>query len=102
MSNQSSGNNNDIRKQSLRMLLNRFSGGSSDRSVSFTSISMYAFGLSGVWSASGVGILPFKVLEALEQGSVEIFSYALDKNGALGLDIWFSRVCPVLQIILLR
>lgn len=67
------------------MLLNRFSGGSSDRSVSFTSISMYAFGLSGVWSASGAGILPFKVLEALEQGSVEIFSYALDKNGALGV-----------------
>ena len=46
---------------------------------------MYAFGLSGVWTASGAGILPFKVLEALELGNVEIFGYALDKNGALGV-----------------
>jgi len=90
VSNQSSGNSNDIRKRSLRALLSRVTGGSggsgrSDHSISFTNISIYAFGLSGVWTASGAGILPFKVLEALEQESVEILGYALDKNGALGV-----------------
>lgn len=52
---------------------------------SFTNLSLYAFGLSGVWTGVGSGILPFKVLEALELGGVEILGYALDKNGALGL-----------------
>lgn len=90
MSNQTSGKTNDIRKRSLRARLSRVTGGSGNsgsgnRSISFTSISIYAFGLSGVWTASGAGILPFKVLEALEQGSVEIFGYGLDKNGALGV-----------------
>ena len=84
VSNQASGNTNDIRKRSLRARLNRVAGSSSRGSISFTSLSIYAFGLSGVWTASGAGILPFKVLEALEQGGVEIFGYALDKNGALG------------------
>ena len=90
MSNQTSGKTNDIRKRSLRARLSRVTGGSGNsgsgnRSISFPSISIYAFGLSGVWTASGAGILPFKVLEALEQGSVEIFGYGLDKNGALGV-----------------
>jgi MFS family permease len=85
VSKQASGNTNDIGKRSLRTRLSRVIGGSSSGSISFTSISIYAFGLSGVWTASGAGILPFKVLEALEQGSVEIFGYALDKNGALGI-----------------
>ncbi len=52
---------------------------------SFTNLSFYAFGFSGVWTGVGSGILPFKVLEALEFGRVEILGYALDKNGALGL-----------------
>lgn len=52
---------------------------------SFTNLSFYAFGLSGVWTSVGSGILPFKVLEALEVGRVEVLGYALDKNGALGL-----------------
>ena len=52
---------------------------------SFTNLSFYAFGLSGVWTGVGSGILPFKVLEALELGTVEIVGYSLDKNGALGL-----------------
>ena len=52
---------------------------------SFTNLSFYAFGLSGVWIGIGSGILPFKVLEALELGRVELLGYTLDKNGALGL-----------------
>lgn len=52
---------------------------------SFTNLSFYAFGLSGVWTGVGSGILPFKVLEALELGDIEVLGYALDKNGALGL-----------------
>jgi len=52
---------------------------------SFTNLSLYAFGLSGVWTGVGAGILPFKVLEALELGPIEVFGYALNKNGALGL-----------------
>lgn len=52
---------------------------------SFNNLSLYAFGLSGVWTGIGSGILPFKVLEALELGRIELLGYALDKNGALGL-----------------
>ena len=52
---------------------------------SFTNLSFYAFGLSGVWTGVGSGILPFKVLEALDMRTVEVLGYTLDKNGALGL-----------------
>ena len=52
---------------------------------SFTNLSIYAFGISGVWTGVASGILPFKVLEALELGRIEVLGYALDKNGALGL-----------------
>ena len=55
------------------------------KSRNFSNLSLYAFGLSGVWTGVGTGILPFKVLEALEAGQIEILGYALDKNGALGM-----------------
>ena len=51
----------------------------------YANLSIYAFGLSGVWTGVGSGILPFKVLEVLEKQNVEILGYALDKNGALGI-----------------
>jgi MFS family permease len=66
-------------------LFRRAIGGTQSGSHSFTNLSIYSFGLSGVWTGIGAGILPFKVLEALELGRVEILGYALDKNGALGI-----------------
>ena len=48
-------------------------------------MSLYAFGLSGVWTGIGSAILPFKVIEVLEVSNVEILGYQLDKNGVLGL-----------------
>ena len=67
---------------------------------SFTNLSLYAFGLSGVWTGVGSGILPFKVLEVLEHSSVEILGYGLDKNGALGLlSLIGLSVAAVVQLI---
>ncbi|MEX0926751.1 MAG: MFS transporter [Dehalococcoidia bacterium] len=54
-------------------------------SASLTNLSAYAFGLSGLWTGVGTGILPFKVLEIIESNPVIIFGYQLDKNGTLGL-----------------
>ena len=52
---------------------------------SFTNLSVYSFGLSGLWTAVGSVILPFKILEILEIGTIEILGQPLDKNGALGV-----------------
>ena len=60
-------------------------GKSRPGSPNLSNLSIYAFGLSGVWTGIGAGILPFKVIEALELGNMSILGYALDKNGALGL-----------------
>ena len=51
----------------------------------YANLSIYAFGLSGVWTGIGSGILPFKVLEVIESENVEILGYILEKNGALGI-----------------
>ena len=48
-------------------------------------MSVYSFGLSGLWTAVGSVILPFKILEILEIGTIEILGQPLDKNGALGV-----------------
>ena len=67
---------------------------------SFTNLSFYAFGLSGVWTGIGSGILPFKVLEALELGRVELLGYTLDKNGALGLiSLVGLSIAAVIQLL---
>ena len=52
---------------------------------SFTNLSLYSFGLSGLWTAVGSVILPFKILEVLEIGTINVFGQMLDKNGALGV-----------------
>jgi MFS family permease len=78
-------NDDESEERSLGSLFRRATGGSGSGSNNFTNLSIYAFGLSGVWTGVGAGILPFKVLEVLDAGSVEIVGYALDKNGALGI-----------------
>ena len=52
---------------------------------SFTNLSLYTFGLSGIWTAVGSVVLPFKILDVLEVGTIEVFGQILDKNGALGV-----------------
>ena len=52
---------------------------------SFTNLSLYSFGLSGLWTAVGSVILPFKILEVLEIDTINVFGQILDKNGALGV-----------------
>jgi MFS family permease len=85
MSNPSDDNSGEIERHTGSSLFQRVSGKSRSGSHNFTNLSIYAFGLSGVWTGIGAGILPFKVLEALELGRVEILGYAFDKNGALGI-----------------
>lgn len=54
---------------------------------SLINLSIYAAGLSGMWTALGTPILPIKIEEILENGST-IFGITFDednKNGALGL-----------------
>lgn len=53
--------------------------------VNLVDLSAYAFGLSGLWNGIGGVVLPFKVLEILEDGSAIALGYSLDKNGTLGL-----------------
>lgn len=90
MSNQIRKNSDESEAPSRGSLFRRGSllrsiSGSGSGANNFTNLSIYAFGFSGVWTGVGAGILPFKVLEALDAGRIEIFGYALDKNGALGL-----------------
>ena len=79
-----------MEKQSVKIFFQRtFSGykfGSSRPGhPSYTNLSIYAFGLSGLWTGVGSGVLPFKVLQVLESQNVELLGYGLDKNGALGV-----------------
>ena len=85
MSNQFNDNAGDLQERSRRSLYRRAIDGTRGGSNNFTNLSLYAFGLSGVWTGIGAGILPFKVLEALELGDVSVVGYSLDKNGALGV-----------------
>ena len=85
MSNRIGKNRKDDGERSRWSSINRVLGGSRKGRHNFTNLSIYAFGLSGVWTGVGAGILPFKVLESLEAGRVEILGYNLDKNGALGM-----------------
>ena len=85
MSNRIGKNRKDDGKRSRWSSVSRALGNSRKGQHNFTNLSIYAFGLSGVWTGVGAGILPFKVLEALEAGRVEMLGYSLDKNGALGM-----------------
>jgi MFS family permease len=85
VSNRIGNTNEEINDLSRWSVFKRALPSRKQRSRNFSNLSLYAFGLSGVWTGVGSGILPFKVLEALEAGRVEVFGYALDKNGALGL-----------------
>jgi MFS family permease len=85
MTHQSGNNPLEVEERSLRSLFMRAFGKSRPGSPNLSNLSIYAFGLSGVWTGIGAGILPFKVIEALELGNISILGYALDKNGALGL-----------------
>lgn len=56
-------------------------------SGSLVNISLYAVGLSGLWTALGTPLLPIKIEEILADGS-SILGFAFDendKNGALGI-----------------
>ena len=85
MTHQPGNNPLEVEERSLRSLFMRAFGKSRPGSPNLSNLSIYAFGLSGVWTGIGAGILPFKVIEALELGNISILGYALDKNGALGL-----------------
>lgn len=55
---------------------------------SLVNLSIYAAGLSGMWTALGTPILPIRIEEILENGGSTIFGITFDednKNGALGL-----------------
>lgn len=55
---------------------------------SLVNLSIYAAGLSGLWTAFGTPILPIKVEEILANGGSTIFGFTFtedDKNGALGI-----------------
>ncbi|MDE0593389.1 MAG: MFS transporter [Dehalococcoidia bacterium] len=69
----------------MRSLFTRAFGKSRPGSPNLSNLSIYAFGLSGVWTGIGASILPFKVIEALEVGDMSVLGYTFDKNGALGL-----------------
>lgn len=75
----------DVEERSLRSLFTRAFGKSRPGSPNLSNLSIYAFGLSGVWTGIGASILPFKVIEALEVGNMSVLGYTFDKNGALGL-----------------
>lgn len=75
----------DVEERSLRSLFTRAFGKSRPGSPNLSNLSIYAFGLSGVWTGIGASILPFKVIEALEVGDMSVLGYTFDKNGALGL-----------------
>ena len=85
MTHQPSNNPLDVEERSLRSLFTRGFGKSQSGSPNLSNLSIYAFGLSGVWTGIGAGILPFKVIEALEVGDISLLGYTFDKNGALGL-----------------
>ena len=55
---------------------------------SLVNLSLYAFGISGLWTALGTPILPIKVDEIVSNNGSSIFGFLFDendKNGALGI-----------------
>ena len=54
-------------------------------SESIFNLSVYAFGMAGVWIALGSVVLQFKILDVVENESIAIFGLALDKNSLLAL-----------------
>jgi len=85
MTHQPSNNPLDVEERTLRSLFRGAFGKSQSGSSNLSNLSIYAFGLSGVWTGISAGILPFKVIEALEVSDISVFGYTFDKNGALGL-----------------
>ena len=56
--------------------------------ASLINLSLYAFGVSGLWTALGTPLLPIKVNEIVENGGSSVLGVlfdANDKNGALGI-----------------
>ncbi len=56
--------------------------------ASLANLSLYAFGVSGLWTALGTPLLPIKVNEILGNGGSSVLGVvfdANDKNGALGI-----------------
>lgn len=54
-------------------------------SESIFNLSVYAFGMAGVWIALGSVVLQFKILDIVERESIALFSITLDKNALLAL-----------------
>ena len=54
-------------------------------SESVFNLSIYAFGMSGVWIALGSVVLQFKILDIVERESISILGLMLDKNALLAL-----------------
>ena len=54
-------------------------------SESIFNLSIYAFGMAGVWIALGSVLLQFKILDVVRNESIAIFGLALDKNSLLAL-----------------
>jgi MFS family permease len=74
-------NEADPHASPLRRLANLHARGP----ASLANISLYAFGVSGLWTALGTPLLPVKVGEIVEAGGGSLFGISLDKNGALGI-----------------
>ena len=54
-------------------------------SESLFNLSVYAFGMAGVWIALGSVVLQFKILDIVENESIAILGLTLDKNALLAL-----------------
>ena len=54
-------------------------------SESIFNLSVYAFGMAGVWIALGSVVLQFKILDVVDNESIAFFGITLDKNALLAL-----------------
>ncbi len=54
-------------------------------SDSLFNLSIYSLGMSGVWTGVGNVILPFKVIQIVENEAIAIYGWELSKNGLLAL-----------------
>ena len=54
-------------------------------SDSLFNLSVYSLGMSGVWTGVGSVILPFKVIQIVENEAIAIYGWELSKNGLLAL-----------------
>ena len=79
MSDQPYNNPFQVEERSLRSLFTRAFAKSRPGSPNLSNLSIYAFGLSGVWTGIGAGILPFKVIEALELGGISVLAMLYDR-----------------------